>query len=81
MMRIRGKVTAKQVVIGLGVVALVAILALKVVFVAGPTKKAGSNAKADKDTRKEAHKEGAEKEKDKEGQVYGSSYPPCYAGR
>lgn len=69
MVMIRGNVTVKKVVIGLGIVALVAILALKLVFVPGPTKKAGSNVKADKDTRKEALKEGAEKEKDKEGQV------------
>ncbi|MHB9071965.1 MAG: efflux RND transporter periplasmic adaptor subunit [Desulfobaccales bacterium] len=58
MRMIRGNVTTKKIVIALGIVALVAILALTFIFGGGPTKKAGSNAKAEKETRKEAHKEG-----------------------
>ena len=41
MTMMRGNVTTKKIVIGLGLVALIVILGLKVFFVAGPTKKVG----------------------------------------
>ena len=41
----RGNVTTKKIVIGLGLAALIVILGLKVIFVAGPTKKAGSKTR------------------------------------